>query len=90
MIESKQRIPDFLEAYKPIEESVTFDDDTDNENENDDVSANGGGGAWGGIQMGATEDNEPPSANWGVGAANDPWRAPEASNEDGALAANWG
>lgn len=71
-----------------MEETITFDDETDNEDENDE-NANGGG-AWGGIQMGATEDNEPPSANWGAGAANDPWGVSEASNDDGVPAANWG
>lgn len=84
-MESKQRVPDFLEAYKPMEEAVTFNDDTDDEDENGDDNANGG--AWGGIQMG--DSNEVPSSNWGA-ATDSAWGGPpEATGEPNVGGASW-
>lgn len=85
-MESKQRIPDFLETYKPTEEAVTFDDDTDDEAENGDDNASSG--AWGGIQM--DDNNEPPSSNWGAAADSGAWGgAPEVTGEANAGGASW-
>lgn len=61
-------MPDFLEPYKPIEETVTFDDDTDNEDDTEDAGATGGS-AWGApADAGASSGGD-----WGAPAANDAW-----------------
>lgn len=79
LVESKQRVPDFLESYKPIEETVTFDDDTDNEDEGEDAGATGGS-AWGA----PTDTGAGDSGNWG--ATNDAWGGP---NDGAGAGANW-
>ncbi|KKK14946.1 hypothetical protein ARAM_002594 [Aspergillus rambellii] len=68
LIESKQKIPDFLETYKPEGGVVNFHDDTDDEDNGDtivvqdDTAANTGG--WGGIPAAST-DVAPPAASFG-------------------------
>ncbi|KAJ5632818.1 ATP-dependent RNA helicase ded1 [Penicillium lividum] len=45
LLETNQVIPDFLEAYRPEDNEVKFDDDTDNEDDNqggDDAASNAG------------------------------------------------
>lgn len=72
LIESKQRVPDFLESYKPMEETVNFEDDTDDEN--DDADGGNPDSAWGGMAMETTEDDADaaPSGPWGgVDDSND-------------------
>lgn len=86
LVESKQRVPDFLESHKPVEETVTFDDDTDDEDENAEGNGAGGDSAWGGMAMGAPDDNTASSGNWGAAASSD---APEDINYGGAAGANW-
>lgn len=54
LVESQQRVPDFLEAYKPLDETVNFDDDT--ENEDDEAAAGTGGDAWGAPAEAGTSD----------------------------------
>ncbi|KAL4897535.1 P-loop containing nucleoside triphosphate hydrolase protein [Aspergillus ambiguus] len=53
LLEAKQPVPGFLEAYKPAEgEQLTFHDDTDDEAEVEnggDTDAGSTGGAWGGV-----------------------------------------
>ncbi|KKK21860.1 DEAD-box protein, partial [Aspergillus ochraceoroseus] len=67
LIESKQKIPDFLETYKPEGGVVNFHDDTDDEDNGDtivvqdDTAANTGG--WGGIPAAST-DVAPPAASF--------------------------
>lgn len=86
-MESKQRVPDFLESYKPMEEAVQFNDDTDDEAENGDDS-NNGCGAWGGITM--DDSNDAPRANWGAAADSGAWGgAPEVTGEADVPAASW-
>ncbi|KAL4924559.1 DEAD/DEAH box helicase [Aspergillus undulatus] len=64
LIESKQKVPDFLVEFKPEGEVVNFHDDTDDEG-NDADSANGDSGAWGHFQVGSTGDAAPDaSADW--------------------------
>ncbi|KAI9037081.1 DEAD/DEAH box helicase [Aspergillus affinis] len=67
LIESKQRVPDFLDSYRPSDEMITFDDDTDDEAD-DGANNDGGadtGAAWGGIPMDSSEDAAPaPVAGW--------------------------
>lgn len=56
LLETNQNVPDFLDAYKPEDETkLDFDDDTDNEGENEregsaadktDAAADGAGGSW--------------------------------------------
>ena len=72
LVETYQKVPDFLESYKPgNEEELKFDDDTDEEGDNE-----AGGGAWGGAAQANNEDasgdawgSEAPGANtnnsWG-------------------------
>ncbi|KAL4873589.1 hypothetical protein BDV12DRAFT_160318 [Aspergillus spectabilis] len=63
LIESKQKVPDFLEQYKPEGEVVNFHDDTDDENEEENGATTDG--AWGGVQMDSTEDSAPAeSSGW--------------------------
>ncbi|KAL4884768.1 DEAD/DEAH box RNA helicase [Aspergillus karnatakaensis] len=64
LIESKQEIPDFLEQYKPAGDVADFrDDETDDENEKEDGDSKEG--AWGGVQVGATEESAPAeSSGW--------------------------
>ncbi|KAK1144779.1 hypothetical protein N8T08_004790 [Aspergillus melleus] len=66
LVESKQRIPNFLESYKPTDENITFDDDTDDEAEGvNDGGDNDTGAAWGGIPMDASDDAaSAPVAGW--------------------------
>lgn len=72
LLESKQRVPDFLESYKPVEETVNFEDDT--EDENDDDEGGNPDGAWGGIAMGTTEDDND-------AAHSGPWGGVDDSND---------
>ena len=84
-MESKQHVPDFLEAYKPMEEAVTFDDDTDDEADKGDDSTNGG--AWEDVQM--DDSNEVPSSNWGS-ATDSAWGgAPKVTDEVNVGGASW-
>ncbi|RAL12182.1 DEAD/DEAH box helicase [Aspergillus homomorphus CBS 101889] len=61
LLESGQKIPDFLESYKPMDNKVDFQDETDEEDNCD-------GNGWGGIDMGTNdagnEDTQPSNAGW--------------------------
>ncbi|KAL4918629.1 P-loop containing nucleoside triphosphate hydrolase protein [Aspergillus aurantiobrunneus] len=61
LIESKQEVPDFLEEFKPVGETVNFHDDTDDEenDENETTDANGNTGGWGGFTQDSAEDEAP-------------------------------
>ncbi|PWY92862.1 DEAD/DEAH box RNA helicase [Aspergillus heteromorphus CBS 117.55] len=63
LLESKQKIPDFLESYRPADNLVTFDDDTDDEKENEGTTADDDG-AWGGIPMGEPDEAPVANPNW--------------------------
>ena len=65
LIESKQKIPEFLEGFKPADENdLNFDDDTDNEGEAE--ATTGDGSAWG-----AGDDAKPgDDANGGSGGGD--------------------
>lgn len=73
LIESKQKIPDFLEQYRPAGDVATFDeDDTDHEDnaENgtgDDFNANNGdtGDAWGAPAADPPASVDAPQDDWG-------------------------
>ena len=61
LVETHQKVPEFLESYKPEnEEDLKFDDDTDEEGDN--VA---GGDAWGG---GAEADGNTSGDAWGSNA----------------------
>ncbi|KAF7156458.1 hypothetical protein CNMCM5623_010128 [Aspergillus felis] len=68
LIESGQKVPDFLESYKPADELVKFDDDTDDEAADGDDNANtnndDAGTGWGGIPMESSNDDAPVSTGW--------------------------
>ncbi|KAA8645800.1 hypothetical protein EYZ11_011205 [Aspergillus tanneri] len=65
LIESKQKIPDFLDSYKPYNNEVNFDDDTDDEaNENHDEGNIDTGNSWGGISMDSSNDALDATADW--------------------------
>ncbi|XHG09393.1 hypothetical protein AWENTII_012455 [Aspergillus wentii] len=64
LVESQQKIPEFLESYKPDDAIVNFEDDTDDEADganSDDVDANG---AWGGIPMESSSDTPAENTDW--------------------------
>ncbi|OOF90851.1 hypothetical protein ASPCADRAFT_156157 [Aspergillus carbonarius ITEM 5010] len=60
LMETNQKIPDFLESYCPEDKVVKFDDDTDDENEKNDNTGGGIDAAWGGIPM---ESGDAPAAD---------------------------
>ncbi|RHZ44385.1 DEAD/DEAH box helicase [Aspergillus thermomutatus] len=68
LIESGQKVPDFLESYKPADDVVKFDDDTDDEAADGDDNANtnndDAGTGWGGIPMESPNDDAPVSTGW--------------------------
>lgn len=68
LIETGQKVPDFLESYKPADEVVKFDDDTDDEADDGDDNANtnnpDAGTGWGGIPMESSNDDAPVSTGW--------------------------
>ncbi|KAF4247074.1 hypothetical protein CNMCM8980_007883 [Aspergillus fumigatiaffinis] len=68
LIETGQKVPDFLESYKPADEVVKFDDDTDDEAVDGDDNANtnndDAGTGWGGIPMESSNDDAPVSTGW--------------------------
>ncbi|KAE8390863.1 putative DEAD/DEAH box RNA helicase [Aspergillus alliaceus] len=65
LLETKQKIPDFLESYKPADGETLFEDDTDEEGEGNGESANEDiGNAWGGIPTGDTSDAPAPAVNY--------------------------
>ncbi|KAL4781795.1 P-loop containing nucleoside triphosphate hydrolase protein [Aspergillus varians] len=67
LVESKQKVPDFLVDHMPDGEVVNFHDDTDDEenDENGTTEDNGNASGWGGIPMGSTEDEVPvASSDW--------------------------
>lgn len=78
LVESQQRVPDFLEAYKPLDETVNFDDDT--ENEDDEAAAGTGGDAWGAPAEAGTSDD------WG-NYATDAWGGLD--DEGAGAGVNW-
>ncbi|PYH93406.1 DEAD/DEAH box RNA helicase [Aspergillus ellipticus CBS 707.79] len=61
LIESKQKIPDFLESYRPADDVVAFNDDTDDEKDGEDDA--GDDAAWG-APTGETEDEPVANNNW--------------------------
>jgi ATP-dependent RNA helicase DDX3X len=67
LIETGQKVPDFLESYKPADEVVKFDDDTDDEAaDGEDTNNENGGTGWGGIPMESSNDDAeaPVSTGW--------------------------
>ncbi|GIC86657.1 DEAD/DEAH box helicase [Aspergillus udagawae] len=68
LIESGQKVPDFLESYKPADEVVKFDDDTDDEaadgDDNADANNDDAGTGWGGIPMESSNNDAPVSTGW--------------------------
>lgn len=86
LLETNQNIPDFLDAYKPEDETkLDFDDDTDNEGEDEaeaegsaaakkDAAADGAGGGWAAPEAPAMIAWEEPAKteneNWGSGDGN--------------------
>ncbi|KAH1499833.1 hypothetical protein LV164_002639 [Aspergillus fumigatus] len=68
LIETGQKVPDFLESYKPADEVVKFDDDTDDEaaDGDDNVITNNddAGTVWSGIPMESSSDDAPVSTDW--------------------------
>ncbi|GFF31502.1 ATP-dependent RNA helicase ded1 [Aspergillus udagawae] len=68
LIESGQKVPDFLESYKPADEVVKFDDDTDDEaadgDDNADANNDDAGTGWGGIPMEFSNNDAPVSTGW--------------------------
>jgi ATP-dependent RNA helicase DDX3X len=65
LIESKQKVPDFLEQYKPQDTLVNFHDDTDDESEDEAGNeANDGSAAWGGVQIGGDQSEAPATDGW--------------------------
>ncbi|EAW09311.1 DEAD/DEAH box helicase [Aspergillus clavatus NRRL 1] len=66
LIESAQKIPDFLESYKPADDVVKFDDDTDDEGaENETVNDNNDTGTvWAGIPMESSDEPAPAGDGW--------------------------
>ncbi|RAH42379.1 DEAD/DEAH box helicase [Aspergillus brunneoviolaceus CBS 621.78] len=68
LLESGQKIPDFLESYKPVDNKIDFQDDTDDEDNGDGNTGDDGGAAWGGIQMDDNDAGNAPQASdtdWG-------------------------
>ncbi|PYH84840.1 putative DEAD/DEAH box RNA helicase [Aspergillus uvarum CBS 121591] len=68
LIESGQKVPDFLESYKPVDNRIDFQDDTDDENNGDGNAGDDAGAAWGGIQMDDNDAGSAPQASdtdWG-------------------------
>ncbi|KAH2929501.1 hypothetical protein KXW73_007491 [Aspergillus fumigatus] len=68
LIETGQKVPDFLESYKPADDVVKFDDDTDDEaaDGDDNVITNNddAGTVWSGIPMESSSDDAPVSTDW--------------------------
>ncbi|KAJ0425991.1 DEAD/DEAH box RNA helicase [Aspergillus carlsbadensis] len=65
LIESKQKVPDFLEQYKPQDTVVNFHDDTDDESSDEaENEGNGDSVAWGGVQIGDDQSEAPATAVW--------------------------
>ena len=67
-LESGQKIPDFLESYKPVDNKIDFQDDTDDEDNGDGNTGDDAGAAWGGIQMDDNDAGNAPQASdtdWG-------------------------
>ncbi|PYI14868.1 putative DEAD/DEAH box RNA helicase [Aspergillus violaceofuscus CBS 115571] len=68
LLESGQKVPDFLESYKPIDNKIDFQDDTDDEDNGDGNAGDDAGAAWGGIQMDDNDAGNAPQASdtdWG-------------------------
>ncbi|RAK74015.1 DEAD/DEAH box helicase [Aspergillus fijiensis CBS 313.89] len=68
LLESGQKIPDFLESYKAVDNKIDFQDDTDDEDNGDGNTGDDGGAAWGGIQMDDNDAGNAPQASdtdWG-------------------------
>ncbi|GIK01169.1 hypothetical protein Aspvir_005201 [Aspergillus viridinutans] len=68
LIESGQKVPDFLESYKPADAVVKFDDDTDDEaadgDDNGNTNNDDAGAGWGDIPMESSNDDAPVSTGW--------------------------
>ncbi|KAF7587753.1 hypothetical protein BBP40_006798 [Aspergillus hancockii] len=65
LLETKQKVPDFLEPYKPTDGDILFEDDTDDEELFESTSANANedsGNAWAGIPI--ANDADHPAAEW--------------------------
>ncbi|PYI02514.1 DEAD/DEAH box RNA helicase [Aspergillus sclerotiicarbonarius CBS 121057] len=60
LLETNQKIPDFLESYIPEDRVVKFDDDTDSENEKNENAGGNMDDAWGGAPM---ESEDAPAAD---------------------------
>ncbi|OJJ99974.1 hypothetical protein ASPACDRAFT_52496 [Aspergillus aculeatus ATCC 16872] len=68
LLESGQKIPDFLESYKPMDNKIDFQDDTDDEENGDGNAGDDAGAAWGGIQVDDNDAGDVPQASvtdWG-------------------------
>ncbi|KAE8355115.1 P-loop containing nucleoside triphosphate hydrolase protein [Aspergillus coremiiformis] len=64
LLETKQKIPDFIQSYKPGDGETLFEDDTDEEELGEgggDNAKEGTGNTWGGIPMGDTNDTSAPA-----------------------------
>ncbi|RAL05149.1 DEAD/DEAH box helicase [Aspergillus ibericus CBS 121593] len=59
LLETNQKIPDFLDSYIPADRVVKFEDDTDEENEEKDNDGDDADDAWGG----ASESEDAPAAD---------------------------
>ncbi|RAQ52197.1 DEAD/DEAH box RNA helicase [Aspergillus flavus] len=67
LLETNQKIPDFLESYKPADGEKMFHDDTDDEDgegDGDNTNEGAGSSTWGGIPMGETEDAPAPAVDY--------------------------
>ncbi|PYH47814.1 DEAD/DEAH box helicase [Aspergillus saccharolyticus JOP 1030-1] len=67
LLESGQKIPDFLESYKPADDRIDFQDDTDDEDNGDGNAGDDAGNGWHGFDMGdndAGNDIEVSNINW--------------------------
>lgn len=80
LLECKQPVPDFLEAYAPENGELEWNDDTDGEDDDEDNAAgatdNAGWGAaaegWGAEAAPAPEP-EPAATSWNAGGSNAAW-----------------